>query len=184
MTVLESGSGDRNKAIVNEDFQLEVRSVMESEMEFVSHQKGLGFTWTSEYTTAGVNEEVIYLKVTSNDKTLHLKEMHFSSDIACDFIIKKVTSGTAAGSAATEVNLNFSSGVVAEVTAYGNASVTGSLAGDTIIRHKVQAGTSSHEGSSGAIIMKTGDEIAVTATSTAATISATLIGYFETAGDI
>lgn len=172
------GTGSGNKARVNDDKQLAVAAVVESEIEFISHTQALAFSWTSSFATGGTDIECLYLTNTSATHHIHVSKIFLSSDTNTKFTVFRVTSGTAAGTTITPENLNFGSGITASATAFGDAAVTGSLSGNTILPVRALANNGKDIDFLGALLIQQGEAIAVTS-SASATIEATIWGYFE-----
>ncbi len=112
--------------------RLAVDAVTEDQLELHS-EKGQSAYWNSTYSATG-GEEVIYIQNTEGTEKLHITKLVISSTVVSLFTLFKVTSATAAaGTALTYLNPNLGSGVVKQHNSRGNASVTGSLAGTTIV---------------------------------------------------
>ena len=94
-------------------------------------EKGQAALWTSTYSATG-GEEVIYIQNTDPRK-LRLKQLMISTTVVSLFTLFKVTSTiVAGGTAVTPVNLDLGGGSAGLENSFGDASVTGSLLGDTI----------------------------------------------------
>ena len=74
MSVIKSGSNG-NVADVNEDSQLLVKSISESELEFVSEEKGNAYSWSSSFATGGTDVDVIYVENTSQTMNLVIDQI-------------------------------------------------------------------------------------------------------------
>ena len=171
-------SGDSGEvAIVNKDKQLTTSTVAESSIEFASKVKEDAFSWTSSYAATG-GQEVISIKCTSATQVLIIDEVVVGSSVANVFTLFKVESGTAAGTTGAVLNLNLQSGKPAPATAFGGASVTGSLTGSVIAYDGVVAAAFTTLDVRGAAVLNQNDEIAVTAASTG-TIYVTVLGHFK-----
>ena len=175
MARIEGNSG--NLADVNDDKQLEVRAVTESDLEYASEAKGKAYSWSSTYAATG-GQEVISIKNTSQTDCLIIDEIVVANSVASAFTLFEVTSGTAAGSAITGQNLNLGSGNSAAATAFGGASVTGSLTGNTILLESVAANAGAILDLRGALVLGQDDEIALTASATG-TVYVTIIGHYK-----
>ncbi len=176
--MIVDGTGSGNKARVNDDNHLLVAAIAESEFEFISHTKGLAFSWSSSFATGGSDIEVLSLATTSSTSHVHVSEIIFSTDTNTKFTVFKVTSGTPAGTILTPTNLNVGIGITAPSTSFGNASVTGSLSGDVILPVRVIADDTKQMMFLGALLIQQGEAIAVTS-SVSATVEVTILGYFE-----
>lgn len=179
MTVIR---GARNSigADVTEDNQLLVKAVSESELEFVSEEKGDAYSVSSTYG-ASANQEILYLKNTSSTKNLYIDYFLGGGSGATIFTVFKTTD-TAGGTTVTPLNLNFSAGNSADASAYGNASVTGITAAsatDIIFFEGISAASQfAPLDLKGAVILGQNDAIAVT-TSAAVTVYCTLAFHFK-----
>jgi len=175
MARIEGNSG--NLADVSDDKQLLVRAVTESDLEYASEAKGKAFSWSSSFATGGTDIEVVYIKNTSSGDNLIIDEVVVDGAAACVFTLFEVTSGTAAGTSITGKNLNLGLGTSASATSYGNASVTGSLSGDTITYCSVAANAQEVLDLKGALVLRQNDEIAITASANT-TVYITVIGHY------
>ncbi len=90
----------------------------------------------------------------------------------------EVTSGTAAGTTLTYQNPNINSGTIKSSTLFGNASVTGTLTGNTLFSVSVLANTTHETFVEGAIQLRNSDEIAITVTGSSPTIHVTVVGFW------
>ena len=178
MSVIKSGQNG-NTANVNDQGQVEVASVSETSLEYASKTNKKAYSWVSTYAATG-GEEVIYIKNDSTSDVLVVDEVVIGSSVASIFTIFEVNSGTAAGTVLTAGNLNLSSGNTAPSSAFGNASVTGSLTGMTVAVDGVVAGGFETLDMKGALVLGQNDEIAVTASATG-TVYVTVIGHFKAA---
>ena len=162
---------------VNDDHQTLVAGVFESDLEFRSEEKGKAFSWTSTYAATAA-QEVISIKNTSQTEILTIDYVGAGNSVASAFTLFAVTSGTAAGSAITGKPMNVSKGGTASATAFGGASVTGSLAGDTLGYTTVVAGATEEIPVLAAVVLGQNDEIAITASATG-TVHVTVIGHYK-----
>ena len=90
----------------------------------------------------------------------------------------EVTGGTPAGTVLTFINPNMASGTVNTATAFGNAAVTGSVVGDTIMLLRTLADTSYEFFIEGAIVLGNTDKFAISF-SASATVYLTVGGFWE-----
>jgi len=165
-------------ADVNIDKQLLTRAVTESDLEYASEAKGKAYSWSSSYAATAA-QEVISIKNTSTSDNLIIDEVAVANTVAGVFTIFEVTSGTAAGTGVTGQNLNLGSGKSADATAFGNASVTGSLSGNVLLYESVAANTGALLDLKGSLVLGQDDEIAITASATG-TVYVTVIGHYKT----
>ena len=171
-------SGDSGEvANVTKDKQLMTSSVSETSLEFASKAKEKAYSWTSTYAATGA-EEVIYVKNTSTTDVLVIDEVVVGSSVANVFTLFKVDSGTAAGTTITGLNLSLQSGKTASATSFGNASVTGTLAGSVIAYDGAPADAFETLDLLGSVVLGQNDEISVTAAVTG-TVYVTVIGHYK-----
>ena len=176
MSVIKSG-GDGNVADVTSDKQLKTSSVTESSLEFASKEKQKAYSWSSSYAATG-GDEVISIKNTSSSEVLVIDEIVVGSSVASAFTLFDVVSGTAAGTTVLGKNLNLNSGNTASATAFGNASVTGSLTGTVISYEGVTAGDFSTLDLLGSVVLSQNSEISLTASATG-TVYVSVFGHYK-----
>lgn len=177
MSVIKSGSNG-NVADVNEDSQLLVKSISESELEFVSEEKGNAYSWSSSFATGGTDVDVIYVENTSQTMNLVIDQIVVGAADACVFTLKKVTSGTASGTTVTGRNLNLGNGNSAPASAFGDAAVSGSLTGDTMFYDGVAANEFEVLDTKGGLVVTQDKALCVTASANT-TVYVTVIGHFK-----
>jgi hypothetical protein len=107
--------------------KLQTKSVIETQLENVSDVSGLSFSWTSTLTTGDTVIECITIQNDAVDKHLHIDQIWLGAVDLAVFAWGKVTSGTPAGTTIVGQPLNLDLSKVAEATAFGNASVTGTV---------------------------------------------------------
>ena len=100
------------------------------------------------------------------------------ASVAGVWTLIEVTSGTAAGTTLTYQNPNLDSGVAHSGTFFGNAAVTGSLAGNNLILAVTPANTTANIFLEGSLQLANNDEIAITF-SADGTVYITVIGLWE-----
>ena len=176
MSVIKSG-GDGNVADVTNDKQLKTASVTESSLEFASKEKKKAYSWSSSYAATG-GQEVISIKSTASSDQLIIDEVVVGSSVANVFTLFDVDSGTAAGTTVLGKNLNLNSGNTASATAFGNASVTGSLTGSVIAYEGVVANEFATLDLLGSVVLSQNSEIAITASATG-TVYVTVFGHYK-----
>jgi len=123
--------------------------------------------WNSTYSATG-GEEVLYIQNKESSRKLHITQMVISSSVASLWTLFQVTSATAAGGTALPyVNPNDDFGVTRAHNSFGNASVTGSLSGDTIIVGSIGVALIDYSYDfKGSVILGNDDAIGLTLTTT------------------
>lgn len=164
-------------ARVTTDGELLTLAVTTSEQEFVSHEKGLSFSAFSTYSLTG-GEEAISLKNDNASLDIIVDDIIVSTSASGLITIFEVTSGTPGGTTVTPKNLNLGSAVVAQATAFGNASVTGSLSGETLAQHDIGTSVPFDFKLGGSIIIPKDKTIAVTFATTGI-VNVNIIFYYS-----
>ena len=164
MTQIRDGLTE-NAARVTKDGELLTLAVSEPEIEFVSHEKGLAFHLASTYSLTG-GQEALSLQNDNADLDIVVESMVVSTSASGIVTVFEVTSGTPGGTPLTPHNLNFGSSVVAQATAFGNASVTGSLSGATVGAQDIGTSVPYTFAFAGAVILPKNSILAVTFTTT------------------
>lgn len=130
---LLDGTGSGRLAKVDERNRLHTEAVATSPLENQSEINGTAAFFNSTYSATG-GQEVIYIQNTEASDKLHIQRLVISSSAASLFTFFEVTSTTAAGGTAlTPINPNLGSAVTKNENSFGNASVTGSLSGTTLL---------------------------------------------------
>ena len=172
------GTGKGNLAQVDADNRILTKSFFESDFDDAISNREDGYTLSSTFATGGSDIEVMSIKNTSTSKILIIDTTEFSSTVATLWTLFKVTSGTAAGTVGTPVNMNVASGKTAQVSAFANASVTGTLAGTTLAVKYTGANSDSNFNTEGIFILNQNDELAITA-SASGTVAVTMYFHFR-----
>ncbi len=178
MAQIQDGTGSGVLAKVNSENQLFTRSVSDGPLEDAS-EKGRAAYFYSTYSPS-TGDEIISIKNTESTEELHITRIIYSCTVATTFTLFEVTSGTAAGSTLTYQNPNLNSGTAKSNTSFGNASVTGSLAGNNLITTRLAADSSFELFIEGSLVLLNGDEVAITATTSGSPIIyITIIGFWD-----
>ena len=173
---LEDGRGTGARAVVDNEGHLIVNSIVLTELAHQSDAHGLSFTWTSTHVTSAGDVEFISIR-NDADENLHIDNIIWGSSIAQQFTLLEVTGGTPAGSTITAQNLNLISGVSKTNTAFGTTSVT-ALTGNTLLVTRVAASQAMVVDMHDALILGTGDTIAVSAL-VAASVEISITGFWD-----
>ena len=162
---------------VTKDGHAEVRAIIEAGFEHASEESGLAFSWASTYSATAA-DEIISIQNDDNDRHLHLTHIEIGGASTALFTLFEVTSGTPAGTTITAQNLNLDSGKVAEETSFGNAAVTGSLAGNTLAVKHVPANDSVLLNIKAGLILAKNDVVAITVGSNSV-VAVTIYGFYS-----
>lgn len=164
-------------ARVNSKGRLLGETISEGPLEEAT-DTGEAIFFNSGFATGGTDREIISIENEEADKDLHITRFIFSAILDCIFTVFEVTSGTPAGTALVGVNPNFGSTTVNSITAFGNAEVTGTVAGDTLFQVHVKADTTEQVFVEGSIAIPQNSALAITA-NVDTTIDVTLIGFWH-----
>lgn len=179
MPEIISGGVAKNAANVGADGRLAVRAVFNSEFDDAIEIDEQGYTLSSNYSTGGTNEEVIYIKNTSTTLDLHIDTVEATADAAGLWTLFRVTSGTAAGSTIIPTNMKLASPNAAAVTAFGDASVTGTLTGTEIAVKLGGANSDVVFTTEGFLSLGQNEAIALTYATTSQAIAVTIYFHFR-----
>ncbi len=122
-TVIHDPDGPAARVI---DGKLQTKSIVETQLENISAEKGQAYAYTSTFATGGANVEVMTIKNDLNQH-MHIDQVWVGAIDLAIFSIGHMSSGTPAGTVITGNPLNHDLSKVADTTAFGNASVTGSV---------------------------------------------------------
>lgn len=187
MVMITDGTGKGFSAKVDSENRQHARSFGITDLEHAA-EEGLAFFVVSTFSAAD-GDEVISIRNTNSDRNLVINRIKCAAvdggTVATVWTLFEVTSGTAAGTTVTAQNSNLNSGIVAQATIFGDNSVTGSLAGNTlgfaVSNHDIDAELIVE----GALVLAEGDEIAVTVTDAdaPAAVYISVLMHFEEAGE-
>lgn len=175
--IIESGGVAANKAIVDDKGRLEVAAIAETAIQEATDD-GDAYSLTSVYSATG-GQEVLSIQNDSITQHMHFAALILSADAATRWDLFEVTSGTPAGTTATVNNLNLTSGKAfsSRGTAFGDASVTGSLTGNRLLSLYTAANAAKQIPLLGAVRLDQGDKIALTVVTTSV-IAVTVIFFY------
>jgi hypothetical protein len=177
MTVIRDGNTHKG-VMVDADGRAAVESISTGPLEHRSTFKGDACYFYSSFATGGTDVEVISIQNTETSKKLHITRLQLSSSVAQVWDLVEVTSGTPAGTTLTYVNPNFASGVANSNTSFGNAAVTGSVAGDTLTKIQTVADDTKPLFFEGSIVLGKDDTFAISASANG-TVYVTVIGFWK-----
>lgn len=182
---IDDGKGSGRSASVSSVQRLNVSAKTNPRIFYISRDDGLSFTLVSIDAASAANDYICYLKNTDTTRILLVKRITISSDVDIRYKISSVT-GTAAGSSElTPVNLNLSSGNVADATARGNGAITGLTEQAVISASRVAANDDHTTELEDALILGNGDAIAIEHdVGAAAVIEVNIEFHYETIGAV
>lgn len=158
---IDDGKGRGFVASVSDDNRLNISAKTNPRIYYVSRDKGLAFMLTSVDADAVAGDYILYLKNTSATRQLFVKRIATGAANAALWKSWVVT-GTAAGSSLlVPTNINLTSGKTADATCRGNGAVSGLTTGGLLDVHRTGAGEHDHSLWEDALILGTGDAIAV-----------------------
>ena len=151
------GAGGINQVKVDREGRSSTRAFIETDQQ---HGADLGLAWTlcSTYAATG-GQEVWSLK--NNGDDIHIDMLRISTSASSVVTLFRVTSGTAAGTTIIGRSMKSNEADLSDVTAFGDASVTGSLAGVTIDAQDIGTSVPYDFNANGYVLTK-GQEVAIT----------------------
>lgn len=133
-----TGKGALNEQFVDDEGRAGTQALTETDQQHAVH-RGNAFTLHSVDTSAVAGEESWYLKNDGDD--IQIDSIEVSTSASGVFTVMRQTSGTAAGTAMEGRNMIAGASLMTDITAFGSASVTGSVDGDDIIAHDIGTST-------------------------------------------
>jgi len=187
---IEDGKGSGNRAEVDSEGKLYVKSVSETQESHIAHDTGRTFFLSSgasnhvTHTATAAGGYLLYLKNNSTTHKLYVEKIMLVTGTAAESfaVMKKPTLGTISNhNVMTPVNTNFGSGNVADATAYtwneaGNG-MGGLTSGTTMLTTTPVVGATVLP-IDGSILLSTNDSIGIKVFG-AAEVSAAIRFYFK-----
>ena len=169
------GQGNSFLAGVTSEHQLKAIAVSTPPLEHASHAHGLAAYVNSTYAATGGQE---VLSIDNQETTLHfhITRLFLNSTVDTLWTLFEITSGTPGGTTVTYQNPNLGSGVNNSLTCFGDATVTGSLSGNTLWHGASLADTTLPIFLEGSLILGNGSKVAITADATG-TVAVTILGF-------
>ncbi len=127
------GSGGINHQFVDKRGRAGVDALTETDLE-QAVERGEAYMFHSTYSATGA-EEVWYLK--NDGRDLHLDRLTVSTSASGIFQVGRQTSGTATGTTMEGRNRKLGTAILDDVTAFGDASVAGTVDGEIIEGHDI-----------------------------------------------
>jgi hypothetical protein len=175
--LIQDGTGTGFHAKVTSENRVRTDGVSEGPLEAASDRGDAAIFFSSYSATGG--DEIISIKNGEPLKNLHITRILATATGEAIFTLFEVTSGTAAGTTLTYQNPNLDSGVTNSGTFFGNASVTGSLSGNTLAVFAVSgASVETEVFLEGSLQLANGDEIAITCDGSV-TPYITMLGFWK-----
>lgn len=169
--------GQSNDPIHEKNNRLLVDAIAVGPLEHASEDEGSAAFFVSTYAATG-GQEVISIQNDEPSDVLHITRVFLASTVQTIWTLFEITSGTPGGTVLTYQNPNLSSGTAKSVTAFGNASVTGSLSGNNLGIFSSLADAQLQLFLEGSLILGKDDAIAITADATG-TVYVTVIGFWD-----
>ena len=181
--IIEDGKGAGKSASVSTVNRLNVSAKANPRSFYISRDDGLAFNLVSVAASIAAGEYLIYFKNISPTRNAYIEQIHFGA--ANDVLWKAwaVTGTAAGGNPIASVNLNLSSGRVAEETSRGEGSITGLATNGIIDVDRTLSGTHGVMDTKDVLILGPGDAIALEYdTGTTGAAEASLEYHYETIG--
>ncbi len=129
------GKGAKNEQFVDGEGRAGTRAIAESDQQHATKEGG-AFVFHSADAACG-GEESWFLQNDGED--ISVCRIEVSTAATGLFDVMRQTGGTAAGTAMNGRAAILGQAVMSDVTAFGSASVTGCVVGDTIVSHEITA---------------------------------------------
>lgn len=133
-----SGKAGVNEQFVDSEGRAGTRALAETDLEHAVKEGG-AFSFHSFDVGVTGGEETWYLRNDGDD--IFVDRIEISTSASGVFSIMRQTGGTAAGTTMEGRAMAAGKAIMTEVTAFGLASVTGSVVGDDIVSHDIPTST-------------------------------------------
>lgn len=176
--IIDDGKGSGRKAEVNKDNQLETFAVIETEFLSVNINDEKAFVWNFPAYDYDAGDTVMWLRNDSDEK-LHIHHIYLYSDTATVVELHNPANVVAAGTPITASNINLTSGVTADSSAYQDETV--SAQGDVLHTEYIAAnGTISILKEEGyELILGKNDIIAIDLTTAGTSTFGHIVGFYK-----
>lgn len=173
---IEDGTGSGTQATVTHDNRLETTARTSPRIAYISKEDGLSFSWSHFYDYDAA-DTILLVSNSSTTRKLFIHTISIGSDTATRFTVHSPAYPTLAGTIVTGVNLNRTSGAIADAEAYGDE--TGNTQGNVIFNAMVPATASVILPPEGTIVLGYHDCIAVDLVTAGTMGTVTITGYYE-----
>ena len=171
------GTTFRGQRILSDGEAL-TRAIVEAEIEHVSANDSEAFAWFSSFATGTTDIEVLTIQNDHPTKQLVIERIWLAVADTAILTIGHVTSGVPAGTVATPTCLNRGAIKTAQATAFGNASVTGTVVVASIWEVPLVADAVPYILRTGGALLLGKDDIFGISCSASTTPRITVFGYF------
>jgi hypothetical protein len=170
------GATSGKPADVNDENELLVRAIVETELEHSSAKNGQAYSWVSADTDIDVNDTRLFIKNTGNTPLVLDRATFLPANVACDWSINigKATT-TPTGTLVNGVNIA-QSGKVAEALAYDDETA---VADGTPIDYVHTETTGTYVHSLDGLILQKGHYIQINLETETTSGRVVVIGHFE-----
>lgn len=129
----QTGGGGINELAVDKEGRADTRAVTEGDMAHAI-DNGIGYTLHSTYNLTGAQEAI---SLQNDGAEIHVERIVVSTAATGIVSVMRMTSGTPAGTPITGKNMKLGFPTMPDITAFGNAEVSGSVDGDIIDSQEV-----------------------------------------------
>jgi len=168
-----------NQQDVNDEHRALVECITETEAAHVTGHEKTMFAFFSKFLTDGANQEFFTFENEESGSPFSVWRIFLTSVLANTITIGRMTSGTPAGTEVAPLNLHFGSGEVRNHTAYGNAEVTGAVAGKTLTEVPLVAASAPFGLPAEGSISIPNNEVIFFSSLAITTVTVTFIGYWH-----
>lgn len=167
-------------AEVSKDRQLFVKSMVETEFEFISETTGEAFIWAIETYNYGGADTILLVRNDHATKNLHIEKIFLHGDTESEIEIHVPTAAfTIAGTAVVGEGLNRTKDLDATAYATAKADETGNTQGDVVERRRIYADTLMEVNFNGALILNTNKAIGIDYVTVGAEAHISIWGFFK-----
>jgi len=147
---IEDGSGKGYNAKVNDENRLLTSCITEPLITHVADEYAKSFTWTHSYDY-DADDTILLVSNNNTNENLYIHYISIASDTSTQYYLHSPEYPTLAGTEITGVNTNRTSGVAAEVEAYGDE--TGNTRANVLASGIVMANTTMVLPAEGSIVL-------------------------------
>lgn len=174
--MIEDGTGGGKSVRVTEDNRLAVTARVLPRISYLSKEHGESYSWSHSYDYSAA-DTILLVTNNSTTKQLYISSVAIAADTTSLYQVHCPAYPTLAGTLITGVNLNRTSGNLADAVAYGNE--TGNTQANVIHRGIALANAQLILDLSGSVILGYHASIGVDLTTAGTLAAVTILGWFE-----
>jgi len=180
---IEDGVGSGKLAKVNDENHLSVEAVTHSRFSASSDNHGTAFSWTAVSADIDTGDTMLLVANNSTTQNLHINKIYVWADVPAQFKVHVPAYVTPAGTTVVGVNLNRTSGKVADATAMADETANVFAQANVITTVRNNEATADEFGQwidyEGALILGYHQSVAVDIIGESAEFQCTITGFFH-----